>query len=171
MSRIRWTMIAVSMALLSVVGLVVFNRSLDAQEKKPAADKKPAPAAANNAFAGKVLLVQRRNDSSPSVIRSMNIDMGVFGYVLENASVTDVAGVRMLTGHGIERDDGKPAGPRVCIPVDGIGAILEFENVDAFIQFEEQQSERIRGNAIQMMMPAPAVQFDLGQPAEGAPDE
>jgi hypothetical protein len=169
MSRNRWTMIAISTALLSVVGLAAFIKSLAAQEKKPAADKKPA-AAVNNAFAGKVLLVQRKNDSSPAVIRSMNIDMGVFGYVLENAAVTEIAGVRMLTGHGIERENGEPAGPRVYIPLDGIGAILEFASVEAYTQFEEQQSERMHGNALQMMMPA-AVPVDLGQPAEGVPVE
>jgi len=160
MNRNRWTTLVLSTALLSAVGLSAFDRALDAQDKKAAPDKQPVTAAANNPFAGKVLLVQKKDDSSPLVIRSQQVEMGISGFVLDNASFKEVGGMRMLTGQGIERVNGEPAGPRVSLPLEAIGAILEFDSVEAFKQFEEQQAEQMQNDAIDMMpvlrgMPVP----------------
>ena len=169
MNRNRWMTLVLAIAFLSAVALTAFNTSLDAQDKKASPDKKPAVAVQNNPFAGKVLLIQKKDDQSPSVIRSPSFDMGIQGYVLENAAITEVAGIRFLTGHGIERVDDKPAGPRIRVALEIIGAILEFDNVDAFKEFEEQQSERMH-SAIEMQ-PGMPVPFDPAMPEpEAAPD-
>ena len=148
-------MLALSTVLLSAVALSAFDRALDAQDKKAPAEKQAVTAVANNPFAGKVLLVQKKNDDSPAVVHSQQIEMGIVGFLLNNASIKEVGGIRMLTGHGIERVNGEPAGPRVSLPMDAIGAILEFDTVEAYKQFEEQQTEQMHNNAIEMMLPTP----------------
>lgn len=162
MKRIRWMTLGLGTALLLAVALPALNNSLDAQDKKDAPIKKPVQADANNPFAGKVLLIQKKLDQSPSIIHSVNDLTGLTGYVIENPSVIEVAGIRCLTGEGIERIDGKPAGPRISVPMESIGAILEFDDVDAFKKFEEQQTEKmmigIDGNV-------PAV-FEMPQPVD-----
>jgi hypothetical protein len=153
--------LVLAIALLSAVALPAFHRSLDAQDKKASADKKPATTAANNPFAGKVLLIQKKFDSSPSALHSMHVPIELPGFLIDNASVTEVAGLRCLTGHGIERVDGKPVGPRVTLPLDTIGAILEFDNAQAFKDFEERETQWMRP-ALEINTPA----ADPGPPAE-----
>ncbi|HEY3968383.1 MAG TPA: hypothetical protein VGM05_27710 [Planctomycetaceae bacterium] len=155
MNRNRWTTLGLGTALLVAVALSAFNKSLDAQDKqdkKAAAEKNPARAEANNPFAGKVLLIQKKFDNSPAIVDFPNVLMEFAGFVIENASVTEVAGIHFLSGYGIERVDGKPVGPRISMPLESVGAILEFDNADAYKQFEEQQAERIQNMR------------DLGQP-------
>jgi hypothetical protein len=152
MDRNRWTTLVASTVLLAAVALSAFNRPLDAQDKKAAPDKKPVTTSADNPFADKVLLIQKRNDLSPAVIRSQQVEMGVIGFVLEKTSIKEVGGIRMLTGHGIERVDGKPVGARVSLPLAEIGAILEFDSVEAYGQFEEQQ-KKMMSNSMNLMLP------------------
>jgi hypothetical protein len=160
MNRNRWTALVLAIALLSAIALSAFDRSLDAQDKKSATGKQPVADGANIPFSGKVLLIQKKNDSSPAVIHSPQIDMGLFGFVLENAAIKEAGGIRFLTGHGIERVNGEPAEPRVSLPLEAIGAILEFDSVEAFRQFEEQQTEQMRNNNIELMVPAAPLDPD-----------
>ena len=159
MNRNRWMIVVLAVAGLSALTLSVFDRSLGAQDKKAPAEKKPAAALANGPFAGKVLVIQKRYDQSPQVINSPHVEMGLQGFVLTEATVTDIAGIRFLAGYGIERVDEKPAGPRAMLPLDTIGVILEFESLDAYKEFEEQQMEKIRAQGVaeemELMLPPP----------------
>jgi hypothetical protein len=153
MNRNRW-IILLGIILLSAVGLPALHKSLEAQDKKAPPDKKPANGAADNLFAGKVLIIQKKNDTSPPVIQAQRMPEDFGGMVIENASVTDVAGIRCLTGHGIERANGEPAGPRISMPLDTIGTIFEFDSIEAYKEFEEQLLEKMQNDGI-MGVPAP----------------
>jgi hypothetical protein len=175
MNRFRWTLFAVTTAGLACLAVTAFDRSLDAQDKKPVPDKKPAAAAADPQFAGKVLLVQKKMDQSPQVFDVQQFQMGLQGFLLEDAAVVEIAGTRFLAGHGIERVDGKPAGPRVMLAMENIGAILVFPSVEAFKAYEEEQTEKIQTRMQGMMgginiMAAPAAAVPVDAPEE-RPDE
>jgi hypothetical protein len=158
MNRNRWTTLVLATALFSVISFSVFDKSLDAQDKKAATDKKPAGSGASNPFSGKVLLIQKKYDTSPPVIQLQRNPTDFGGFIIEDALVTELAGIRFLTGHGIERADGEPAGPRISIPLDTIGTILEFDNAEAYKRYEEQLLEKMHDafdNTMEMILPAP----------------
>ncbi len=169
MNRNRWTTLWLGTALLVAVALTAFNKSLDAQDKqdkKAAGDKNPARPEGNNPFAGKVLLISEKVRHVAGCHRFPECHDGeLAGFVIENATVTEMAGIRFLSGYGIERVDGKPAGPRINMPLESVGVILEFDNADAYKQFEEQQVERMQnsgafGQPVPLEMAPPAAAPD-----------
>jgi hypothetical protein len=92
--------------------------SLDAQDKKPRAD-------GGNPFAGKIVMVYEQNDPSKAGV----------GFVLKEATFIEIRGVQFLTGKCVEERGDALAGLNASIPLDNIGSIVEFENVEAYKQF------------------------------------
>ena len=170
MRHLHWNKAWHSLALLAVAALFYVDRSTDAQEKKPSggAGKPAAPANPNQPFAGKVLLVQKKQDASPTM-SFPGMFTGLSGYVLENAELVEIGGSRWLAGHGIERVDDKAIGPRTLIRFDEVATILEFDKVEDYKEFEEQQLEKMRQNNNFFEM-APAMPLGppnvLEEPAE-----
>jgi hypothetical protein len=155
----RWIIVVLAIAGLSALSVSVFDRTVGAQDKKAPGAKKPAAGPDNGPFSGKVLLVQKKYDQSPQVINSLQAELGMQGFVLTEATITNIAGIRFLAGFGIERVDEKPVGPRVLLPVDDVGAILEFESLEVFKEYEEQQMEKIRAQGVaeemELLLPQP----------------
>ncbi|MBS0263687.1 MAG: hypothetical protein JSS02_17220 [Planctomycetes bacterium] len=130
-----------------------------AAEKKTPAEKKPV-ANAPAPFVGKILLVQKKSDNSPQFIQTQMFMSGFAGWVLENPSLFELGGVRFLAGQGIEKLNDKPLPARILIPLEQVGTVLEFDDMDAFKAYEESQTEKMR------QMPA-GINFNMALPVPG----
>jgi hypothetical protein len=166
----RWKMICLAIVGATLAVWSLPDQPLDAQDKKPATDSKPA-AAPNplQPFAGKIVLVQKKHDTSPQIISSVNVFSGFGGYVMDNPSLVQIGGVHWLAGYGIERVDNQPVGPRILLAFAEISTILEFNNVDDYKAYEEQQIEKLRHSEM-FEMAVPAVPLGMPIPAEDGPD-
>jgi hypothetical protein len=114
----RWKTLALGIGLFAVVATLVLHKSMDGQEKKPRAD-------GGNPFAGKIVMVYEQDDPSKAGV----------GFVLKDANFIEIRGKQFLTGKCVEERGDALAGLAASIPLDNIGSIVEFENVEAYKQF------------------------------------
>jgi len=110
--------LGVGIGSLIVIAALVMHRSLDAQDKKPRAD-------GGNPFAGKIVMVYEQDDPSKAGV----------GFVLKEVAFIEIRGRQFLTGKCVEERGDALAGLAASIPLDNIGSIVEFENVEAYKQF------------------------------------
>jgi hypothetical protein len=104
--------------LLIVIVALATHRPIDAQDKKP-------PAAGGNPFAGKIVMIYEQDDPSKAGV----------GFVLKDSNFVEIRGRQFLTGKCVEERGDALAGLMASIPLDNIGSIVEFENVEAYKQF------------------------------------
>ncbi|MBS0261554.1 MAG: hypothetical protein JSS02_06310 [Planctomycetes bacterium] len=144
MTKNRWIVFGLPAALVALLAVPALLTTLHAQDQKGTTGKKPAPLRGEPFLEGRILLIQRGVDVSPGVIHvPQNADSAYAGHVLRDAVITEIAGMRMLSGYGLARIDDKPVGPRIHIPLTQIGSILEFASEEEFTQFEEQEKEKM----------------------------
>ncbi len=113
----RWMTLGVGTGLLCVIAFLGHS-ALDAQEKKPRAD-------GDSPFAGKVVMVYEKNDPSKAGV----------GFVFKNASFVLIKGIPFLAGTCVEERGDALAGFHASVPLDNIGSIVEFDDVDAYKKF------------------------------------
>ncbi len=118
----RWTTPGFGIALVFVLALLAHS-ILDAQDKKPRAEQ-------DNPFAGRIVMVYEKNDPSKAGV----------GFVFRNAGFTLIRGVPFLAGKCIEERGDALAGVSASIPLDNIGSIVEFDDVEAYKKFAEKLS-------------------------------
>ncbi len=118
----RWTTLGFGVAFLFVLGLLA-RGALDAQEKKPRAE-------GDNPFVGKIVMVYEKNDPSKAGV----------GFVFRNAGFTLIRGVPFLAGKCIEERGDALAGVSASVPLDNIGSIVEFDDIEAYKKFAEKLS-------------------------------
>ena len=118
-----WMKLGLGTGLLCVLAGLVHG-ALDAQEKKSRPDG-DAP------FAGKIVMVYEKNDPSKAGV----------GFVLKNANFILIKGVPFLAGTCVEERGDALAGFRACVPLDHIGSIVEFDDVDAYKKFAAKLSQ------------------------------
>jgi hypothetical protein len=110
--------LGVGIGLVAVVATLTLHKSIDGQEKKPRAD-------GGNPFAGRIVMVYEQGDPSKAGV----------GFVFKDATFVEIRGVQFLTGKCVEERGDALAGLAASIPLDNIGSIVEFENVEAYKQF------------------------------------
>ena len=113
----RWMALGVGTGLVCVFALLA-QSALDAQEKKPRAD-------GDNPFAGKIVMIYEKNDPSKAGV----------GFVFKNASCTSIQGVPFLSGKCVAERGDALAGFNASVPLDNIGSIVEFDDVEAYKKF------------------------------------
>ena len=118
----RWTTLGFGVVLLFVLGFFAHG-VLDAQEKKPRAE-------GDNPFAGRIVMVYEKNDPSKAGV----------GFVFRNAAFTLIKGVPFLAGKCIDERDDALAGYVASVPLDNIGSIVEFDDVEAYKKFAAKLS-------------------------------
>jgi hypothetical protein len=118
MKRNQWMTLGAGIGFLIVVVALATHRSVDGQDKKPRAD-------GGNPFAGKIVMIYEQDDPSKAGV----------GFVLQDATFIEIRGRQFLTGKCVEERGDALAGLAASIPLDNIGSIVEFENVEAYKQF------------------------------------
>jgi hypothetical protein len=128
----RWTALTSGVGLTLIAALLALNTRLGAQEKNgdKKDEKKPARGEPDVPFAGKTLMIYEKGDASPIL-------------VVENVSFTEIKGVRFLTGRCVERDGDSMGGLKASLPFDNVGAVIEFDTLDAYKEYEAKESEKI----------------------------
>ncbi len=120
----HWLTLSLGVGLLWIGGMAAMQSSLDAQEKRLLADK-------DNPFVGKIVMVYERNDPSKAGV----------GFVLKNATFADIKGLRFIVGKCVDERKDALAGYQTSIPLDNIGSIVEFDNIEAYKQFAKKLSQ------------------------------
>ena len=123
MTSHRWMKLGLAAGFIFVLALLA-RGVLDAQEKKP------PRAEGENPFAGKIIMVYEKNDPSKAGV----------GFVFRNASFTLIKGIPFLAGKCIEERDDALAGFSASVPLDNIGSIVEFDDVEAYKKFAAKLS-------------------------------
>jgi hypothetical protein len=118
----RWTTLGLGAVFIFVLGLVAHG-VLDAQEKKPRAE-------GDNPYAGKIIMVYEKNDPSKAGV----------GFVFRNAGFMLIKGVPFLAGKCVEERGDALAGFSASVPLDNIGSIVEFDDVEEYRKFAEKLS-------------------------------
>jgi hypothetical protein len=118
----RWIKLGLGAGFVLVLAILA-RGVLDAQEKKPRAD-------GDNPFAGKIVMVYEKNDPSKAGV----------GFVFRNAAFTLIKGVPFLAGKCIDERDDALAGYVASVPLDNIGSIVEFDDVEAYKKFAAKLS-------------------------------
>jgi hypothetical protein len=113
------------MGLLLAGALVAPRAALDAQDSKPGAREKNAQADPDNPFADKIVMIYEKGDPSKAGV----------GFVLKDARFTQIKGAQFLVGKCIEEREDALAGFRASVPLDNIGSIVEFDDLDDYKQF------------------------------------
>jgi len=128
----RWTALTSGVGLTLIAALLALNTRLDAQDKNhdKKEDKKSARADAEAPFAGKVLMIYEKGDASAIL-------------VLENVSLTEIKGVRFLVGKCVERHGDSLGGLKASLPFDNVGAVIEFDTLEAYAEFEARETEKM----------------------------
>jgi hypothetical protein len=132
----RWTALTSGIGLALLVAVLALSTRIDAQDKKAPDrndDKKPARGEADSPFAGKILMIYEKGDASPIL-------------VMETVSFTEIKGVRFLTGKCVDREGDAMGGLKACLAFDNVGAVIEFETLEAYKEYEAKESEKM--NAI-----------------------
>lgn len=116
--------LGVGFALMLVV--LATQKPLEAQEKKPPADK-------DNPFVGKIVMIYERDDPSKAGV----------GFVLKNVTFTEIKGLRFIAGKCVDERKDALAGYQASIPLDNVGSIVEFDNIEGYKQFAKKLSQTV----------------------------
>lgn len=119
----RWMTLSVGAGLLFTGVIIASHASLDAQETKPRAD-------GENPFAEKIVMIYEKNDPSKAGV----------GFVIKNATFTQIKGVQFIVGKCVEEREDALAGFNASIPLDNVGSIVEFDDIDEYKQFATKLS-------------------------------
>jgi hypothetical protein len=123
MKQHRWMTLGLAAGLLLV--LAIFAHSvLDAQDKKPRAE-------GDNLFADKIVMVYEKNDPSKAGV----------GFLFSKPGFTLIKGVPFLSGKCLEERGDALAGFTASVPLDNIGSIVEFDDVEAYKKFAEKLAQ------------------------------
>jgi hypothetical protein len=115
---------------LLVGALVATHASLDAQESNADDREKNARPDADNPFANKVVMIYEKDDPSKAGV----------GFVIKDVTFTQIKGIDFVVGKCIEERSDALAGFSVKIPLDNIGSIVEFDDIDDYKQFAAKLS-------------------------------
>ena len=126
----RWMTLSAGVGLLLVGVIVSTHTSLDAQEKKPEARDKSAKADAENPFADKIVMIYEKDDASKAGV----------GFVIKNVAFDQIKGVWFIVGKCVEERGDALAGYVARIPLDNVGSIVEFEDIDDYKAFAAKLS-------------------------------
>ena len=110
-----WKAVALGIGLVAVVAIFTLHRPTDGQEKKPRAESA-------NPFAGKIVMIYEQGDPSKAGV----------GFVFKDAAFVEIRGIQFLTGKCVEERGDALAGLVASVPLDNIGSIVEFDNVEAY---------------------------------------
>jgi len=123
--------LATGLLLISVIFVhMVLNAqvldapALNAQDKKPRAENA-------DPFAEKIVMVYEKNDPSKAGV----------GFVFKKPGFTFVKGIPFLTGTCLEERGDALAGFTASVPLDNIGSIVEFDDVEAYKAFAEKLAQ------------------------------
>jgi hypothetical protein len=103
---------------------VLDARVLDAQDKKPRAE-------GDDLFADKIVMVYEKNDPSKAGV----------GFLFNKPTFTLIKGVPFLSGKCLEERGDALAGFTASVPLDNIGSIVEFDDVEAYKKFAEKLAQ------------------------------
>jgi len=117
MSPRRWMMLGFGTGLVVACVLLVHNAG-QGQEKKPRADDE-------GPFAGKVVMTYEKNDPSKAGV----------GFVFKEARLTQIKGATFVAGRCLEERGDALAGINASVPLDNIGSIVEFDDVESYKKF------------------------------------
>ncbi len=126
----RGMLFSVGAGLLLAAALVAPHASLDAQESKSGAREKNANVDPDNPFADKIVMIYEKGDPSKAGV----------GFVLKDAGFQQIKGVLFLVGKCLEEREDALSGFRACVPLDNIGSIVEFDDLDDYKQFAAKLS-------------------------------
>jgi len=147
----RWIVPVAGTALVGLAASFAARSSLDAEEKKPPADR-------DNPFAGKVVVVLEKGDVGTTGLAA-----------LENPAFLEIKGQRFLTGKRVGKPESAWNGVKAYLAFDNVASIYEFDNVEAFREFEEKVTEETEaaGRLFEdMILPNPAIPRVLPQADE-----
>ena len=113
----RWMTLGFGAGTMVVFAILAHSAS-HAQEKKPVAD-------GDNPFAGKIVMIYEKNDPSKAGV----------GFVFKNARLAQIKGVPFVAGRCLEERGDALAGMNASVPLDNIGSIVEFDDVEAYKKF------------------------------------
>ncbi len=142
----RWILLVAGTALSCLAAAIAVHSSLEAQEKKPPADR-------DNPFAGKILVVY----SSMNYVGLENNDPTSRYTVLENPALSEVRGEQFLTGKRIAKRESPWHDLKTSIALETVGTIYEFDNVESYREFEERVTEEAEEAGLLMSPGIPGV--------------
>ena len=119
----RWMTLGLAAGLL-FVSAILAHSVLDAQEKKPRAE-------GENPFGDKLVMIYEKNDPSKAGV----------GFVFRKPGFTLIKGIPFLTGTCLEERGDALAGFTASVPLDNIGSIVEFDDVEAYKKFAEKLAQ------------------------------
>jgi len=117
MSARRWMMLGSGTGVALVFAMLVHNAG-HGQEKKPRADEE-------GPFTGKVVMIYEKNDPSKAGV----------GFVFKEARLTQIKGVTFVAGRCLEERGDALAGIHASVPLDNIGSIVEFDDIESYKKF------------------------------------
>ena len=119
-------LLILGVGIVFVLALLTPQNPLDAQEKKAPADK-------DNPFVGKIVMIYERDDASKAGV----------GFVLRNVTFVDIKGLRFIVGKCVDERKDALAGYQASIPLDNVGSIVEFDNIEGYKQFAKKLSQTV----------------------------
>ena len=109
---------------LLLVSAILAHGVLGAQDKKPRAE-------GDDRFADKIVMVYEKNDPSKEGV----------GFLFSKPAFTLIKGVPFLTGKCLEERGDALAGLTASVPLDNIGSIVEFDNVESYKKFAQKLAQ------------------------------
>lgn len=137
----RWIWLVAGAALSCIAAALTVHSSIEAQEKKPPADR-------DNPFAGKILVVVQKSEFAANYV------------ALENPVLTELKGHQFLVGKRMAKRESPWHGIKASITFDTVGSIYEFDDLESYREFEERVAEEAEeaGQVFQdMVLPNPAT--------------
>jgi hypothetical protein len=125
----RWMTLGFAVGFL-LVSAIVAHGVLDAGQDQKPQDKKPR-AEGDNPFADKIVMVYEKNDPSKAGV----------GFLFKKPGFTLIKGIPFLTGTCLEERGDALAGFTASVPLDNIGSIVEFDDVEAYKKFAEKLAQ------------------------------
>jgi hypothetical protein len=124
----RWMTLGIAAGILLVSAILAHGvldaPVLNAQDKKPRAE-------GDNLFADKIVMVYEKNDPSKAGV----------GFLFSKPTFTLIKGVPFLTGKCLEERGDALAGFIASVPLDNVGSIVEFDDVEAYKKFAEKLAQ------------------------------
>src|SRR5262245_40541669 len=121
----RWMMPGFGTGMIVVFAILAHSAGV-APEKKPRDDD-------DSPFAGQVVLIYEKNVASKAGV----------GFVFKNARLTQIKGVPFVAGRCLEERGDALAGVNASIPLDNIGSIVEFDDVESYKKFAAKLTQPV----------------------------
>ena len=135
MNSKRWIMFVAGALLLCLAAGFAVRSSLEAEEKQP-------PAARENPFVGKIIVVYQKSDIVP----------GSYSAALEDPTFIDLKGHPFLTGKRADKRESPWNGLKTSIPLDNVASIYEFDDLESYREFEEKAEAEVEAAGFEVPM-------------------